>query len=139
MKTVDTLVELIAGNRDLFAYLLPVANGEPIGPDGDVFEYGDEQLAELVIEMFTGETANWPGDLNRRVSTDAALWEKARTLTLEEVSDLSDEGWEKVREGLLKAHPGRQVPCMYCKTPVQATEGAIERHYRNSKCWDNKS
>lgn len=139
MKTVNTLVEMIVGNGDLFAYLMPVANGEPVGPDGDVFEYGDGQLAELVIEMFTGETVNWPGDLNRRISTDSRLWEKGRTLTFDEVSGLSDEGWAKVREGVLAAHPDRQVPCMYCRTLVQATEDAIGRHYRNVKCWDDES
>ena len=137
MNTENTLAEMIVENRDLFAFLLPVAVGEPVGPDGDVFLYGDEQLAEWVIQMFSGETQNWPSDLNRSISIDRALWEKGRTLTLDEVMDLGDEGWEKVREGLLAAHPDWEVPCMYCKVPIPATEDAFHQHYRQVMCWDD--
>lgn len=139
MNTETTLVDAITGSRDLFAWLLPVAVGVPVGPDGDVFEYGDEQLAEWVIQTVSGETVNWPSDLNRRISMNSTLWAKLRTLTEDEVLSLDDEGWARVRNGLLTAHPDRMVPCMYCATLVAASESAIHQHYRDDMCWNDES
>jgi hypothetical protein len=137
MTTENTLTSMITGNWELFAFLWPIALGEPVGPDGDVFGYGDDQLAEWVIQMLNGETQNWPSLLSRLTSTDAELWKKGRTLIVAQVENLDDEGWARVREGLMTAHPDREIPCPYCATRVLATEDAFHKHYQQDKCWED--
>lgn len=136
MTTADTLIEMITGNEPLFDFLWPVALGEPVGPDGEVFGWGDEQLAELVIELITGDTKGWPAELNRLVSLDAKFWEKARTIPQDGIKELSDREWGQVRDGLMNVNPDRVVACPYCRVKTLATEVNFHRHYRTSKCWD---
>lgn len=137
MTTESKLAELVVSNPHLFAFLWPVALGEPVGPDGEVFEYGDEQLADLVVELFTGETQNWPAELNRLVSLDAKFWEVGRTIPLDEIEGLNDRGWGVVRDALLNALPSRVLACPHCRVKILATVENFHQHYRTAKCWDN--
>lgn len=136
MTTESTLIEMITESRGLFNILWPVALGEPVYPDGDVCDYGDERLAEMLVEVFHGETQNWPADAARQITLNKRLWTKGRTLTFDDVEYLGDEGWENVRQGVLGAHPEREIACSYCRELLPATERTFRQHYRQAKCWD---
>lgn len=137
MSTESTLTEMITESRGLFSILWPVALGEPVYPDGEVCEYGDERLAEMLLEVFYGETQHWPADVARYVSLNRRLWTKGSILTLAEVENLGDDGWERVCEAVIKARPEREIACRYCREILPATEDDFRRHYRQTKCWDS--
>jgi hypothetical protein len=135
MKTEEALTGMITGCTPLFAHLWPVALGEPAGPDGFVYEYGDDQLSELVIELFNGETAGWSYELSRHAALCSPLWEKSRTVTAEQVENLDAAAWERVRIAVLEAHPSREIRCPNCDESVKANEDDFHTHYQENHCW----
>lgn len=138
MTVEDKLIRIVTECERLFTHLWPIALGEPVGPDGHVYQYGDNELAEWVIDMFTGEVNYWPWELSRHTSGCKKVWNEGRTLTVDQVSNLSDEGWEEVREALLSAHPELEIHCPNCGTRIKAREDEFHEHYINDKCWDTQ-
>lgn len=139
MNVETKLISIVTECDPLFTKLWTVALGEPVGPDGDVYEYGDSDLAEWVTDMFTGEVNYWPWELSRHTSGCKKVWREGRTLTTKQVENLSSEGWEAVRNGVLSAHPLREIGCPHCQAPLPATEDAFHAHYQENKCWEGEA
>lgn len=135
-SVADKITKMIVECPPLFDFLWTAALGEPTAPDGDIALYDCEELSGRMLELFEGETANWPHRVARHTSCDKKLWETGHTLTVDQVANLDGAEWARVSEALMTAHPERSVPCPYCCAPVPTTADAFHQHYQQAWCWD---
>lgn len=138
MTVEAKLIRIVTECNHLFTQLWTIALGAPVGPDGHIYEYGDDDLSEWVVDMFTGEVDYWPWELSRHTSRCEKVWREGRTLTVGQVESLTAESWEKIREALLSAHPDREIHCPYCGTRIAAQDEDFREHYTENKCWDDQ-
>lgn len=137
MNTVERMIDLLTTDEKVRNYLWVVANGEPVAPVGEVFEYGDSELLELVEDMFNGKVEGLPSRVVRRLAHDPELRAKADQITDEDRDTLTMEDWGKIRHGLMNAVlVDVDVACRYCGKPVKANEQDMQEHYLKIKCWD---
>jgi hypothetical protein len=129
------LTELVIEDDGLFERLFPVAFGEPVGPDGNTYEYGDGDLLEAILDLIKGKDGDqaWKGYARDTIATRQRLGD----IDLSRAAYMSDEEMEKLCEGVIEGGRGRQIRCPYCQQSVLATEDAFGEHYREVKCWDN--
>lgn len=137
MKSVkDRMIEFLAFDKTVREYLWPIANGEPVGPDGTVYHYGISGLIEVVDQMYTGEVDSLPRPVVRRLAHSSGLWEKGRAISEEERNSMSIETWGEVLVGLMKSvEETEYIRCLYCDAHVLANQEDFQVHYFD-KCWD---
>lgn len=134
--TEDRIKGIICSDAGLFDFLIPIAIGEPIGPDGNVYEYGDHDLSLWVHDLLFD--AQGRDVLAREATNCHRVLALADRLNAEAVLNLTPEDWARVRDGLIRKGWGRTVPCGYCADRINCTEEAFAQHYREAKCWAGK-
>lgn len=136
-NTVNDLFSVITSDDGLMEFLWLIALGEPIPPDGDVYEAGDSELAEAIYALFFPIGEEITSLENIVTGSVVAVRTQAASLNERDVDGLSEGDWAQVRNLLLNHGKGRGIPCQYCECILWGGREEFENHYREERCWEN--
>lgn len=98
MEPEEKIIKWLVDDQELFFRARTIAQGDSVEPDGEIFEYGDDSLAEWIHEVLFG---GYYGEMVFEMyEIDARHLNFGRdTLTSDQVLDAD---WEKIRKALLR-------------------------------------